>query len=62
MGFTSEEEIMQTFKNQSQLTSEIMNTSNRIQYQQPVAVVWDDVGEKQWYIGFIISELSNSVI
>ena len=34
----------------------------RFNFQQPVAVVWDEGGQKQWYIGFIISESPDTVI
>ena len=64
--FFNEGEIMQIMKNQPNASDSIRSVSQdsdqRFNFQQPVAVVWDEGSQKQWYIGFIISESPDTVI
>ena len=56
--FLSEEEVIGLLKGHPTSSG----STNRFVFQQPVAAVWDEVDHKCWYIGFITSESSESVV
>ena len=56
--FLSKEEVIGLLKGQTTSSG----STNRFVFQQPVAAVWDEVDHKCWYIGFITSESSESVV
>ena len=55
--FLNQEEMLEILKTETSSTC-----SKKFEFQQPVAVVWDEASGKQWYIGFVISESSDSLV
>ena len=45
--FLNQEEALEILKTETSSTC-----SKKFDFQQPVAVVWDEASGKQWYIGF----------
>ena len=62
--FLCEEEVLEILKaEQAPLSTALtQNVNPKFEFQQPLAVVWDDAAGKQWFIGFVISEESNTLV
>ena len=61
--FLTEEEVLKVLNKSTPSTSSTQNTiTTRFKFHQPVAVVWDVAETKLWYIGFVVSESSDSIL